>query len=1323
MTRTVIQFLGVVALAGALHAAEFHVALNGNDANPGTPAAPLRTIQHAADLAQPGDVVTVHEGVYRERISPPRGGDSDATRIVYQAAPGEKVAIQGSEAVKNWVQVQGDVWKATLPNSFFGGFNPYSDLIRGDWFDPKHRPHHTGAVYLNGDWLTEAARLDDVMKPAAAAPLWFGQVDKENTTIWAQFKGVNPNRQAVEINVRRTVFYPQKTGINYITVRGFILRHAATPWAPPTAEQVGLIGTHWSKGWIIENNVISHSVCSGIALGKYGDQWDNTSANTAEGYVKTIERALKNGWNKETIGHHVVRNNVISHCEQTGIVGSLGAVFSVVTGNTIHDIHVRRLFSGAEMAGIKFHAAIDVEISRNHIYRTDRGLWLDWMAQGTRVSANLFHDNRDQDLFVEVDHGPFLVDNNIFLSPTTLLDLSQGGAYVHNLIVGRLNMNRFGNRLTPFHKAHSTEVAGLHDNPCGDDRFYNNLFVDRGDLSPYDAAHLPVWMDGNVFLQGAKPSKHEKDPLVKPRPRFDPALKLVEKPDGFYLDLQFNKAWVSQRTRKLVTTDLLGKALIPNLPYERPDGMPLRVDTDYFGKVRNPSNPTPGPFADLGQGKTEMKVFGAAGGMPAPRIAAGETLAPRVPRTWTLRTWTTGQSGGVVYELQQSDQGVEVQRFAPARAGGVAATAGHFPDLSGRVDGNDLLPQDLQLGTIQGEGTGGVERLQFTYRHRRLPLEIRARYVAWSGTDTITRQLTLVNRGQQPLHVESFPSLSWQLPPGDYQLTTLQGPWGHERQVVVQALVDKALRFESPWGRSTARMSPWFCLYEKRSGLRYLAQLAWSGNWNMTFQRLPSPSGRGDLRVELGLRGDFDGPIAIAPGESLELPEVAFTVTRGDLDDAANALHRYQRQFVAARNPANDPPLVQFNSWYPFPGKMKVADMKRCADIAAKIGAEVFVLDAGWYNKVDWCRELGDWQADRKAFPKGTAELAEYAHSKGMKFGMWMEIECLGDQSEMFERHADWCLKCDGHAVKQGVRYQLDFGKAEVRQWALAEMDRIVREHGLDWVKIDYNIDVGERFSADDGARPGDIHYRHVRGYYAWLDQLRRAHPRLVVENCSSGGLRFDLGIIAHTHTTWLSDRTLPKASVQLAYGSTLEFTPQVCNHWMVGDDEAGHVSPADPPGWWQFMFRVPMNGQFGISSRVFDWSEPLVKCAAENVALYKRVRATIAAGDCYHLTPPPARENPKGWMALQYVEPGGKRSIVTAYRLGESPATETFRLRGLAPRTSYQVRLDGEAKGTLSGDKLAAEGFAIGLSDPWRAAVLELEAQTAGPASLGSSP
>jgi len=582
--------------------------VNGSDSNPGTQVAPFRTIQHASDLAQPGDVITVHGGVYRERINPPRGGESDTKRITYQAAPGETVMIKGSEAIKDWVKVQDDVWKTTLPNVFFGNFNPYTDLIHGDWFEPtpRDRQYHTGAVYLNGDWLTEATKLEEVLKPIDNIPLWFSQVDKDNTTIWAQFKGINPNEQLVEVNVRQTVFYPSKTGINYITVRGFTMSQAATPWAPPTAEQIGLIGTHWSKNWIIENNGISYSICSGITLGKYGDEWDNKSANSAEGYVKTIQRALKNGWNKETVGHHIVRGNNVSHCEQGGIVGSLGAAFSVVTGNTVHDIHVRHLFGGAEMAGIKFHGAIDVQIIGNHIYRTCLGVWLDWMAQGTRVSRNLFDEN-GVDLMIEVDHGPFLVDDNVFLSPRAFTVVSQGGAYVHNLIAGGMFLAPFDGRKTPFLKAHSTEVAGLHDNPCGDDRYYNNVFVDRGDLSQYDAARLPVQMDGNVFFKGARACKFETDALMKTD--FDPAVKLVEKSDGLYLTGKLDKGWAGDRTRKLVTTGMLGKAVIPNLPYEQPDGSSLRVDKDYFGKPRDEGNPTPGPFESLAPGEVNLRVW------------------------------------------------------------------------------------------------------------------------------------------------------------------------------------------------------------------------------------------------------------------------------------------------------------------------------------------------------------------------------------------------------------------------------------------------------------------------------------------------------------------------------------------------------------------------------------------------------------------------------------------------------------------------------------------------------------------------------------------
>lgn len=631
----------LVPLAG-LHAGEFHVATDGNDSNRGTKNAPLRTIQQAANLAQPGDVVTVHAGLYRERVNPPRGGSSDKKRIVYQAAPGQKVEIKGSEVVKGWEKVGNDTWKVTLPNSFFDNFNPFGDLMHGEWFDAKGREHHTGAVYLNNEWLAEAAKLEDVLSPFGAVQpafcqpthpwrlpnpgLWFAKVEGEQTSIWAQFPGVEPNRETVEINVRQSVFYPDQPGRNYITVRGFIMRHAATPWAGAMSEQVGLIGTHWSKGWIIEDNAVTHSTCTGITLGRH--EWHDGAKPpaTAPGFVCSIEAALREGWSREKIGGHIVRNNHVSHCEKNAIHGSLGGVFSKITGNTIHDIHVRRLFGGADQAGVKFLAPIDVEISRNHIYRTCLGLWLDWMAQGTRVSQNLFHDNSPQDMFIEVNHGPFVIDNNLFLSRWSLVDVSEGGAYVHNLFLGWISSMQEPKRETPYHPAHSTALAGLRAVRGGDNRFYNNIFVAGGNvpktsakkddrhgpvsgygLRVYDTRDFPLMTGGNVYLGNEpRPYAKESDPLVLAG--CNPNVKLVEHTDHTEVRLSLPEQ-IGQLPTTLVTTKLLGKAQISGCVYERADGSPLKIDTDYFGKKRNGTNPFPGPFESAAQGIKTFKVW------------------------------------------------------------------------------------------------------------------------------------------------------------------------------------------------------------------------------------------------------------------------------------------------------------------------------------------------------------------------------------------------------------------------------------------------------------------------------------------------------------------------------------------------------------------------------------------------------------------------------------------------------------------------------------------------------------------------------------------
>lgn len=622
-------FTALLLFSLAIQAKEYHVSVKGSDTNPGTEKAPFRTIGKAASQAYPGDVITVHAGTYREWVNPPRGGQSDEKRIVYRVAPGEKAEIKGSERITGWVKEKDGVWKVTLPHSFFGDYNPYIDLISGDWFTDNGRIHHTGEVFLNNKSLYEKEAVEKVFRPEpnekgkdseGSQYTWYCENDGANTIIWANFHQYDPNKEQVEISTRRTCFYPEKPGIDYLTISGFDISQAATQWGAPTAEQIGMVATHWNKGWIIENNVISNSKCSGITLGKERSTGHNVWLNdkSIDGslhYIEVTFNTIRHGWNKANIGSHTVRNNTIFNCEQTGICGSMGAAFSTIENNHIYDIWVKRQFNGAEIGGIKFHAAVDTQIRRNRIHHAGRGVWLDWMTQGTRVSGNLFYDNDLQDIFLEVNHGPFLIDNNILVSRQSILEQSQGGAYVHNLIAGDIRRYVEHGRYTPYFQPHSTEVAGLSIIPGGDNRYLNNLFAivlpdNEADnkrkygLADYNKTAYPMMVDGNIYYNGALPFEGEKNTVVQPD--FNPNVKIEETPDGVYLS--FSAQGLNQLQTARVNTERLGQAKLPRQAFEQPDGSPIEVATDYLGHARA-DQPKPGPFESVKDGEIRIKVW------------------------------------------------------------------------------------------------------------------------------------------------------------------------------------------------------------------------------------------------------------------------------------------------------------------------------------------------------------------------------------------------------------------------------------------------------------------------------------------------------------------------------------------------------------------------------------------------------------------------------------------------------------------------------------------------------------------------------------------
>ena len=655
----------------------FYVNANAPKEGNGSKETPFRHINDAAKAARPGDEVLVAPGIYREYVDPVHAGMPDA-RITYRSEVPLGAVITGAEEMKDWKHYEGNVWVCRVDNGVFGNYNPYTTFVGGDWyFAPVVR--HTGAVYLDDRQLYETETLEECIKGEIYEPSWeqewsvykwYTEQDGNETVIYANFQGKNPNEERVDINVRRNCFMPSKTGVGYITFSGFHVNKAATTWAPPAAYQDGMVGPHWSKGWIIEDCEISNSKCCGISLGKYYDE-ENDHYFTRK-HVKSptqmerdaVCRGQYHGWLKERVGSHIVRRCHIHHCEQTGIVGRMGCVFSLIEDNHIHNINNMQQLGGAEISGIKLHAAIDVVMRRNHIHHSTMGIWCDWQAQGTRISQNLLHDNyapegvpmapgamMSQDVFVEVSHGPTLIDNNIMLSKAALRIATEGVACVHNLILGAFTAVGGGTdniingvnqpRYTPYHIRHRTEVAGFMTILHGDNRFYNNIFIqnwpvekaeekeDMGfkmadnqvvgtevfdeyptyeewianfdmdqqanmmKLASYHFSHLPVWANGNAYFNGAKAWKKEQSNLIDTENHVK--VELVEEDNKLFLKTNVYELLGDFRDG-IINSDILGYAFEPEQRFENPDGTAILFNEDYLGSHRGTAT-IPGPFA------------------------------------------------------------------------------------------------------------------------------------------------------------------------------------------------------------------------------------------------------------------------------------------------------------------------------------------------------------------------------------------------------------------------------------------------------------------------------------------------------------------------------------------------------------------------------------------------------------------------------------------------------------------------------------------------------------------------------------------------------
>ncbi len=593
----------------------YYVATTGSDQNPGTITKPFLTIQKAAIEMKAGDTCLVRSGVYREWVNPLLGGTSENCRITYKAYPGEIPVIKGSERITNWQNQGNEIWLVELPDSFFGEFNPYKMTIYGDlkskykmtdnsiWLE-FGKEYHLGDVYSEGEPYFETLNKDEMVSKAKT---WYTETTNGITRIWAHFDNSNPNEGLSEINVRECIFFPEVQGLQYITVSGFTMQHAACYWAPPNSFQKGLIGTHFGKCWIIQNCHITDAKCVGICSGNiYG----------------------RHSLDIEQIGHHIIRNNFIERCGEAGIAGLVGFAASLIENNLIQDINYKMQFGGQETAGIKVHMATDLIIKNNIIRRVFAkgnkeptnshfpGIWIDWANQGIRITGNVIYNIVDYAIYVEANHGPILIDNNVIIG-SPMGSESERVILAHNLFFnsGLLYMNH-ETRNPGYFEPHSLKAIKDEFLTNIEDRYYNNIFIGKtvdslhygiptSFMSPVPKNVKDFHSGYNLYYQGMP--RQPFDTTSIENDDFQPAFKLQELANGVKLYFSMDK-FAFKLKCPLVDSRLIGKFSLVNQGMEQHDGSSIVIDQDCFGNMRNTKHPRVGPFEKLKPGKNSFTV-------------------------------------------------------------------------------------------------------------------------------------------------------------------------------------------------------------------------------------------------------------------------------------------------------------------------------------------------------------------------------------------------------------------------------------------------------------------------------------------------------------------------------------------------------------------------------------------------------------------------------------------------------------------------------------------------------------------------------------------
>ncbi len=577
----------------------------------------------------------------------------------------------------------------------------------------------------------------------------------------------------------------------------------------------------------------------------------------------------------------------------------------------------------------------------------------------------------------------------------------------------------------------------------------------------------------------------------------------------------------------------------------------------------------------------------------------------------------------------------------------------------------------------------------------------------------IEQWLEIENISQQPVSLTRVDSMRTVLPKGDYTLRYFK--------CLIQEFIPevKQLRgtfvFEETDGRSSHSNHPWISLTDEKYGV-LSCSIAWSGNWIFRLE----PGADETYTLTAGI-SDWCFCKELKPGERFESVPVVYTYQpKGDMDTAALAFQRWGKAHVYPKTSWSEPVPVAWNHWWPYEDVEINEDVfKANVDVCAEMGIDACVLDAGWFGQpdpdcnsndqgwsldVDWYLKRGDWKVvNTLRFPSGIADLAKYVNEKGIRFGIWCEIEALGKKAWLREEHPEYVALRDGESLDY-----ICLGNPDAVDWAFGILEHLIVDYHAEWIKIDFNLDPKNGCNrCDHGHGAGDGLYEHYRGYYRLLERIREKYPDVFLENCSSGGRRIDLGIAKHTHAAFLSDPDHTQLHLREFWGAIETLHPSHCYHFSWSQNRVAYdsnlemdpIKEGTPIHRLDYIIRANMMNRFAVSYRMPELSKDMKERLSYHIRLYKDVaRDFVLNGETYRLTEQAYTGKDVYWNAFLQLKDGGSLGLLYVFKLKTGEEDTKIKLKGLEREQSYSLRFeDGGQTMIMSGADLMDQGLSFG--------------------------